>query len=207
VIAFWIIAAGVLGNPFEDARVYLRGIVEDDKRTMVEQLGRDARVDAGQVNGMGTRRPRSGTFVPWREGGGGFLVWSLEAQVEHAGESARFYLQRPLRAEGELRFARGLRTQWDKKDAGQVVPTVSGVIVHPGLLNGERVVFEVAMPIKHQDTAGTRELALDYWIEVNGPTRPTPVTERTLRDANPFPSPLPGIAPARWPEPRRARPR
>src|SRR4051812_24956917 len=34
-------------------------------------------LDAGAVDAAGHRVPRTGRFVPWRDGHGGFVVWTL----------------------------------------------------------------------------------------------------------------------------------
>lgn len=155
----------------QEVQVRINGVDDARGRTLaLEDLGGVA-VDAGSVDALGHRLPRSGRYVRWREGGGASLVWTFQAVVTHPAVSARFELAcNNSDAEG-FRYALGDNTRWDSASAGLPLPRAGSALVHPALLSGQRLIFQVAMPIRDQDKAAYRRPSLHYHVELNGRPR------------------------------------
>lgn len=177
-IATLCIVAGVAGTPTGDAvvqpsssarvRVVMRGLSDPDSRTIAEQELDRLEVNAGGIDALGTREPSSGRFVRWKVGGG-FLVWTFQATVYHAGTTARFELVALPSEADQLRFAIGTSTKWTAPGAGNPFPESGRALVDVGLTNGESVVVQVAHAVRSNDRAGPRHLKIRYAAALNGP--------------------------------------
>lgn len=127
------------------------------------------RVDAGAVDALGLRSPSSGVLIPWGNGRGAFLVWTLRATVVHPGPTASFGLQAVGLDGRELRCAVGMQTDWTRPGAGRLLLPVGEVLLRDSLLSGDSLVFQVAMPMRRNEQIGSFEPKVQYMAWLNAP--------------------------------------
>lgn len=152
----------------------VESIGPNQRRQLVsDALGR-INLDAGEVDPIGVRRPRSGTFVRWERGGGAFVVWTLRATVRHGDESVRLGVDvRPGPASGRLRFAMGEGNRWRRPDEGRPFSELGETVLHPAVVDGQAVVFQLALVLRDGERSGPLSTVVECAVASNG-TRLTP---------------------------------
>jgi hypothetical protein len=150
-----------------DVQLSIEGVSGPEGQTIVEGLAGRAELDAGRVDLGGHQRPRSGRQTRWRHGLGGYIVWTFRATVVHSGSSARVEIEAANPDAKGLRFALGTDTRWDSDGAGRPLPAVGAAILHPALASGQSILFEVALPIRANSTAGRRSAEVRYSAVLN----------------------------------------
>jgi len=153
----------------QSAQVTIEAVSDAKGATAAVATDDGLRVEAGAVDSLGARMPRSGRLVRWRSKRGAYLVFTLRATIVHDSSTVRFELAGDgLETQG-LHVALGDATDWSQPNAGRPLALVGATTVHPAVLSGDHVLFQLAMPITNRDKPHPFTARLHYLVTPNGP--------------------------------------
>ena len=189
----------------QEVRVLVEGVADVQSTTRASpQANGEIAVDSGTVDAVAGRIPNSGRTVRWESHKGAFLVWTFRATVTHTGATARFELRAAETQGRELRYAVGKDTKWTRPEAGLPLSVATSAIVASGLMSGEAVVFQIAMPVLNSDRPGTFSPNIQYAAYINGASSAPDPSIANLRRM--LPTQRGALPPAAAPMPRQGLP-